>query len=1223
MEKISLLMFLERLFSKITNCYKTKITVTKSAILVANLLDFNTGLQKATLNHHLTQYNSSKKLFDAEFSFSFKALATLAIVCFLSFSSQIFGQVANVNPPLGGFAIDGGLRANTPISNQGDWYPGIGGTGGSVFSESGAPIAPGTSASSGRSTGENYNNNDNVFTNGSKFNDYVSDLKWFTNSAPDKNDINNAMYHVARASNNDQWIFISGDRLSTNGTSYIDFELSQGTITQNDNGTFTGIPAAGKPSGGGRTENDIIISMEYINGGSKPNVYIYQWKKSGNTWSYQQLTPSATLLANAFAETNRTGEETNLPYLAFGTNTYQQYAFVEAAVNISQLLAISGQTCTSLNIQTLWVKTKAAASSTAALKDFITPIPVNLEFGSTNITAISAKCADNNTPYLLTATPSGGTFSGPGVSLVSGSYYFTPSAAGGAGLKTISYTSADGSCTGSIMIRVNAVPTITPGSYGPYCIDAAAATLGGTPSGGTWSGTGVSSVDGVFKFTPSTAGAGTFTLTYSYTDGNSCSKSATSSVTVNAATTAPGVTTPVVYCLNTTAAQLTATGTSLLWYTAATGGTGSATAPTPSTTSAGSTTHFVSQRITTNGVTCEGAKAPIVVTINSETTAPSVSTPVVYCLNATAAQLTATGTSLKWYTLATGGTGNTTAPTPLTTTAGSTTHYVSQTLTSNGIACEGARAPIVVTINGATAAPSVTTPVVYCLNATASQLSATGTSLLWYTAATGGIGSATAPTPSTSTAGSTTHHVSQTVTTNGVACEGAKAPIVVTINEATAAPSVATPVVYCLNATAAQLTATGTSLKWYTLATGGTGSAIAPTPQTTVAGSTTHYVSQTVTTNGVACEGARAPIVVTVNAATAAPSVTTPVAYCLNATAAQLTATGTSLKWYTLAIGGTGSATAPTPSTSTAGSTTFHVSQTVTTNGVACEGTRAPIVVTINALPTLTLGAYGPYCVDAATATLGGLPSGGMWSGMGVSSVGGVYKFTPSVAGVGEFTLTYSYTDGNFCSNSDTSRVTVKATPSGPSITYNAPACDEATFSITLSGVVSGAQYTVRDKNGSAISGISPASPYTATNTSNITFSNIPAGSGYQVTTTVNGCSSNPAICPVAPAAKIAQTDVQQTKVTNDDVSKVAFEVYPVPFKDELKIKYNFDYVSDVKIKIFNSQGIQVFSKSDTNSYLGKEIALDLKMNSGRQQVYIVQVTTNQGSSVKKVISSN
>src|SRR5438094_4253579 len=47
--------------------------------------------------------------------------------------------VAPVNPPTGGFAIDGDLLSNTPTSpspfaaNQGDWYHGAGGSGGTVL----------------------------------------------------------------------------------------------------------------------------------------------------------------------------------------------------------------------------------------------------------------------------------------------------------------------------------------------------------------------------------------------------------------------------------------------------------------------------------------------------------------------------------------------------------------------------------------------------------------------------------------------------------------------------------------------------------------------------------------------------------------------------------------------------------------------------------------------------------------------------------------------------------------------------------------------------------------------------------------------------------------------------------------------------------------------------------------------------------------------------------
>ncbi|RXR15962.1 T9SS type B sorting domain-containing protein, partial [Flavobacterium amnicola] len=84
---------------------------------------------------------------------------------------------------------------------------------------------------------------------------------------------------------------------------------------------------------------------------------------------------------------------------------------------------------------------------------------------------------------------------------------------------------------------------------------------------------------------------------------------------------------------------------------------------------------------------------PVVVTIN-KTPAPIVN-PVSYCLNDMATSLTATGSNLLWYTTSTGGTGSSTAPTPLTTSVGSTTYYVSQTL--NG--CESDRAAIVVTVS--------------------------------------------------------------------------------------------------------------------------------------------------------------------------------------------------------------------------------------------------------------------------------------------------------------------------------------------------------------------------------------------------------------------------------------------------------------------------------------------------------------------------------------------
>ncbi|WP_026464351.1 SBBP repeat-containing protein [Adhaeribacter aquaticus] len=140
------------------------------------------------------------------------------------------------------------------------------------------------------------------------------------------------------------------------------------------------------------------------------------------------------------------------------------------------------------------------------------------------------------------------------------------------------------------------------------------------------------------------------------------------------------------------------------------------------------------------------------------------------------------------------------------------------------------------------------------------------------------------------------------------------------------------------------LTATGGSngeYRWYTTATGGTAipnatSATFTTPELTA--TTTYYVSLV---SG-SCESSRTPIKATIKALPSAPTVSN-FSYQQGAMAPALTATGSNLLWYTAATGGTGSATAPTPSTAVAGTTNYYVSQTLN----SCESPRAAITVTI------------------------------------------------------------------------------------------------------------------------------------------------------------------------------------------------------------------------------------------------------------------------------------
>ncbi|MBU1822805.1 MAG: T9SS type A sorting domain-containing protein [Bacteroidetes bacterium] len=72
---------------------------------------------------------------------------------------------------------------------------------------------------------------------------------------------------------------------------------------------------------------------------------------------------------------------------------------------------------------------------------------------------------------------------------------------------------------------------------------------------------------------------------------------------------------------------------------------------------------------------------------------PGIS-PLLTCQNATAPILTASGQNLRWYKVATGGTGSTTPPPVSTTQAGEATFYVSQSVAG----CESPRAALKVTV---------------------------------------------------------------------------------------------------------------------------------------------------------------------------------------------------------------------------------------------------------------------------------------------------------------------------------------------------------------------------------------------------------------------------------------------------------------------------------------------------------------------------------------------
>jgi hypothetical protein len=293
-------------------------------------------------------------------------------------------------------------------------------------------------------------------------------------------------------------------------------------------------------------------------------------------------------------------------------------------------------------------------------------------------------------------------------------------------------------------------------------------------------------------------------------------------------------------------------------------------------------------------------------------------------------------------------------------------------LTSNAGTWHTVGGVVTLTSTAAFGAPTVAN-VNYAVGATASPLTATltggATSLKWYTTATGAGYTATAPTPSTASAGITSYWVSQA---NGSGCEGARALVKVYVGTEENQYHAGTGVIGGQTASVTvgdfstcqteafvvcgsgvwdgvswsngtyNLTVNGTSIGSYA---GGTQVDLtAYIPITSVNATSSAWTWHTV--------DATVHIVSMASSTPDAPTVSN-VYYTPGQTASALTATlsgtGTTLKWYTSAIGDGYSATAPTPSTAAVGTTSYWVAQA---DASGCESQRSEIKVIVANLGT-------------------------------------------------------------------------------------------------------------------------------------------------------------------------------------------------------------------------------------------------------------------------------
>jgi Secretion system C-terminal sorting domain/Ig-like domain CHU_C associated len=289
---------------------------------------------------------------------------------------------------------------------------------------------------------------------------------------------------------------------------------------------------------------------------------------------------------------------------------------------------------------------------------------------------------------------------------------------------------------------------------------------------------------------------------------------------------APLVFSQIFYSVGDIANTLTADGINLTWYTTATGGQGSLSAPTPNTAIAGLTSYWVTQ--TVNGCVSPRAKIDVTVITNPSNDNCQTAAIIAVGTNTLSNPLTAdfsgatdspdsptpscggySGGDL-WYTFNVPASGKVIIETfadnfnydsAFTVYSGScssdmgslveigcdddngdsTFSKIALTRTPN----ETIRVRVwnfadsrntnkfkIAVFDPCSSAPVISN-VTYFVGDVASQLSAIGNDLLWYTEATGGIASITAPTPSTLSAGTFSYWVAQ----SGVNCESPRAKI--------------------------------------------------------------------------------------------------------------------------------------------------------------------------------------------------------------------------------------------------------------------------------------------------------------------------------------------------------------------------------------------------------------------------------------------------------------
>jgi hypothetical protein len=198
---------------------------------------------------------------------------------------------------------------------------------------------------------------DNAFGQGTKEDN--SAVTVVTGSIPpNKNDLT-AFAVASENVSGSQFIYLAWERAVNIGNANLDFEINQRATTGFTSG-FTGALTLN------RTVGDILISYDF-SGSGNPTLGLRTW--TGSAWS------ASTTLTGANSEGAVNKVAINDPKIS-GNTALGIGLFGEASINLTGAGIFPPNSCEALG--TVFVKSRSSSSFTAEIKDFITPVALNV-----------------------------------------------------------------------------------------------------------------------------------------------------------------------------------------------------------------------------------------------------------------------------------------------------------------------------------------------------------------------------------------------------------------------------------------------------------------------------------------------------------------------------------------------------------------------------------------------------------------------------------------------------------------------------------------------------------------------------------------------------------------------------------------------------------------------------------------------------------------------------